>query len=366
MQFAIQREALLNPLQRVVGVIERRQTLPVLANFLLRVDEDGVSVSGTDLEVQMVARLSIATQEPGVTTVPARKLFDIVRALPDGEEITLKSTGDRVQMQAGRSRFTLSTLPADEFPTVDDIEVLGRVSVPEAALKKLMDRTAFAMANQDVRYYLNGMLLELEEHALRCVATDGHRLALAETPVETGNAERRQIIIPRKGVTELSGLFEPREGDVELEFGSNHLQVKRGNVVFTTKLIDGRFPDYEAVLPIGADKQVELPREALRMALQRASILSNEKYRGVKLQVCPGTLRIIAHNPEQEEAVEELEADTHVEDLSVGFNVGYLMDALAVLPGEKVRLNLRDSQSSCLIHGVDDESVRHVVMPLRL
>ncbi len=366
MQFAIQREALLNPLQRVVGVIERRQTLPVLANFLVRVEENGVSFSGTDLEVQMVAGLSIATQETGTTTIPARKLFDIVRALPDGENIMLKLSGDQVHMQAGRSRFTLSTLPADEFPTVDDIEVVGRVNLPEAALKKLMDRTAFAMANQDVRYYLNGMLLELDEHSLRCVATDGHRLALAETKVETGGTERRQIIIPRKGVSELAGLFEAREGDVELEFGTNHLRVKRGNVVFTTKLIDGRFPDYEAVLPIGADKQVELSRESLRMALQRASILSNEKYRGVKLEVRPGTLRIMAHNPEREEAVEELEADTHVEDLSVGFNVGYLMDALAVLPGEKVRLNLRDSQSSCLIQAVDDDSVRHVVMPLRL
>lgn len=366
MQFAIQREALLKPLQQVVGVIERRQTLPVLANFLVQARDGRVAFSGTDLEVEMVATTAADDVTEGETTIPARKLFDIVRALPDGASIKLKLAGERVQMQAGRSRFTLSTLPASEFPTVDEIEVVDRVTLPEAVLKNLMDRTAFAMANQDVRYYLNGMLLELDTGSLRCVATDGHRLALAETEVATGAGARRQVIIPRKGITELSGLFESGEGEVELQFGRNHLRVSRGDVVFTTKLIDGRFPDYEAVIPIGADKKVELPRDVLRMALQRASILSNEKYRGVKLEVNPGVLRIIAHNPEQEEAVEELEAETRVDDLSVGFNVGYLMDALAALQNDTVRLNLRDAQSSCLIQGGEDETARHVIMPLRL
>lgn len=366
MQFAIQREALLKPLQQVVGVIERRQTLPVLANFLVQAHDGRVSFSGTDLEVEMVATTAANDVTEGEVTIPARKLFDIVRALPDGAEITLKLAGERVQMQAGRSRFTLSTLPASEFPTVDEIEVVDRITLPEAVLKNLMDRTAFAMANQDVRYYLNGMLLELDSGSLRCVATDGHRLALAETEVATGTDSRRQVIIPRKGITELAGLFENGEGEVELQFGRNHLRVSRGDVVFTSKLIDGRFPDYQAVIPIGADKKVELPRDVLRMALQRASILSNEKYRGVKLEVSPGVLRLIAHNPEQEEAVEELEADTHVDDLSVGFNVGYLMDALAALQHETVRINLRDAQSSCLLQSGDDESVRHVIMPLRL
>lgn len=366
MQFAIQREALLKPLQQVVGVIERRQTLPVLANFLVKAQQDTVSFCGTDLEVEMVASVPAEDMVDGEITIPARKLFDIVRALPDGAGIKLKLNGDRIQMQAGRSRFTLSTLPASEFPTVDEIEVIDRITVPEAVLKNLMDRTAFAMANQDVRYYLNGMLLELDAGSLRCVATDGHRLALAETEVVTGTDNRRQLIIPRKGVTELAGLFESGEGEVELQFGRNHLRVSRGNVVFTSKLIDGRFPDYEAVIPIGADKTVELPRDVLRMALQRASILSNEKYRGVKLEVSPGVLRLIAHNPEQEEAVEELEADTRADDLSVGFNVGYLMDALAALPHDNVRVHLRDAQSSCLVQGGDDTSVRHVIMPLRL
>lgn len=366
MQFRIQREALLKPLQQVIGVIERRQTLPVLANFLVQAHEDSVSFSGTDLEVEMVAMAAATDVADGETTVPARKLFDIVRALPDGAAIALKLAGERLSMQAGRSRFTLATLPASEFPVVESIEVVETIRLPEAVLRELMDRTAFAMANQDVRYYLNGLLLELDEGLLRCVATDGHRLSIAETEAETGTAARRQVIIPRKGVTELLGMFEAGDGEVALELGRNHLRVRRGDVVFTSKLIDGRFPDYEAVLPIGADKVVEVPRDALRMALQRASILSNEKYRGVKLEVSPGSLRLIAHNPEQEEAVEELEVDTRVDDLSVGFNVGYLMDALATLNGEQVRLNLRDAQSSCLIQATEDARARHVIMPLRL
>ncbi|WP_114240982.1 DNA polymerase III subunit beta [Dyella sp. C9] len=366
MQFSIQREALLKPLQQVVGVVERRQTLPVLANLLVKVADGKVSMTGTDLEVEMIATTGADKLVDGEITIPARKLFDIVRALPDGAHIELKLNGDRVALNAGRSRFTLATLPATEFPTIDEIELVERVTLPEEVLRDLMDRTAFAMANQDVRYYLNGMLLDLQEHTLRCVATDGHRLALKETKLESKVAARRQIIIPRKGVNELVGLFETGEGQVELEFGRNHLRVRRGDVVFTSKLIDGRFPDYEAVIPLGADKHATLDREILRGALQRAAILSNEKYRGVKLELSPGKLRIVAHNPEQEEAVEELEAETVVSDLAVGFNVGYLLDALGALRGERARLNLRDAQSSCLVQEDDSDQARHVIMPLRL
>ena len=222
------------------------------------------------------------------------------------------------------------------------------------------------MAQQDVRYYLNGLLLDLREQALRCVATDGHRLALVETPLTSGATAQKQILIPRKGVLELQGLFEAGDGTVELEFGRNHLRVKRGEVTFTSKLIDGRFPDYEAVVPIGADKEVRVSREALRGALQRAAILSNEKYRGVKLEVSPNKLRIIAHNPEQEEAVEELEAKTSVSELGVGFNVNYLLDALNALGGDEVLMCLRDGNSSCLLRAPDSELARHVIMPLRL
>jgi len=366
MQFSIQREALLKPLQQVVGVVERRQTLPVLANVLVRVADARLAVSATDLEVEMIAAVEVEKPGEGEITIPARKLFDIVRALPDGAQIEVKLKGDRVGLQAGRSRFTLTTLPASEFPTIDGIELVEKVSLPEDVLHDLMEHTAFAMANQDVRYYLNGMLLDLQEHTLRCVATDGHRLAMKETQLQTTVSTRRQIIIPRKGVNELVGLLDGGGGAVELEFGRNHLRVRRGDVTFTTKLIDGRFPDYEAVIPLSADKTAVLDRDVLRGALQRAGILSNEKYRGVRLELSPGKLRIVAHNPEQEEAVEEVEADTQVGELAVGFNVGYLLDALGALHGDKARLSLRDAQSSCLVQEADGEQARHVIMPLRL
>lgn len=366
MRFSIQREALLKRLQHVVGVVERRQTLPVLANLLVVVDADGVSLTGTDLEVEMIARTTAEDLVPGEVTIPARKLFDICRALPDGSRIKLEQNGERVVLSAGRSRFTLATLPATEFPTIDNIELVERVTLPEATLKELMERTGFAMANQDVRYYLNGMLLDLRETALRCVATDGHRLALAETRIETRVSAPRQVIVPRKGINELQGLFEPGDGTVDLEFARNHLRVRREDVTFTSKLIDGRFPDYEAVIPIGADKEVRVQRDDMRAALQRAAILSNEKYRGVKLEVSPNRLRIVAHNPEQEEAVEEIEAKTGVSDLSVGFNVNYLLDALGALAGDDVLLCLRDGQSSCLVRKPETDETRHVIMPLRL
>ena len=366
MRFSIQREAFLKRLQQVVGVVERRQTLPVLANLLVVVDATGVALTGTDLEVEMVARTEADDLEAGAVTVPARKLFDICRALPDGCRIKLEQNGDRVVLSAGRSRFTLATLPASEFPVVENIELVESVTLPEATLKELMDRTAFAMAHQDVRYYLNGMLLDLREHVLRCVATDGHRLALAETKINTQVTAPRQVIVPRKGINELQGLFEPGEGTVELEFARNHLRVRRSGVTFTSKLIDGRFPDYEAVIPIGADKEVRVQRDDFRAALQRAAILSNEKYRGVKLEVAPNRLRIVAHNPEQEEAVEEVEAKTGVAELSVGFNVNYLLDALAAIGSDEVLLCLRDGQSSCLLRKPESDDTRHVIMPLRL
>src|SRR5580765_203222 len=366
MRFSIQREVLLKPLQQVVGVVERRQTLPVLANLLVVATPQQVSFTGTDLEVEMVATTTADQIEAGEITIPARKLFDICRALPDGSKIEFKLNGDRVEVKSGRSRFTLATLPASEFPVIENIDLVERVSLPEATLKGLMDRTAFAMAQQDVRYYLNGLLLDLREHTLRSVATDGHRLAVVETDLAAGVAAQRQILIPRKGVLELQGLFEAGDGMVELEFGRAHLRVKRGDVTFTSKLIDGRFPDYEAVVPIGADKEVRVAREALRGALQRAAILSNEKYRGVKLEVSPNKLRIIAHNPEQEEAIEEIEAKTGVAELGVGFNVNYLLDALNALGGEDVLMCLRDGNSSCLLRAPDSEQARHVIMPLRL
>ena len=366
MRFSLQREAFLKPLAQVVNVVERRQTLPVLANFLVQVHGGQLSLTGTDLEVEMISRIAVEDAQDGETTIPARKLFEIVRALPDGSKVTVSQTGDKVTVSAGRSRFTLAILPANDFPSVDEVEATERVNVPEAALKELIERTAFAMAQQDVRYYLNGLLFDLGDKLLRCVATDGHRLALCETPLEGAATAKRQIIVPRKGVTELQRLLENGERELELEIGRNHIRVKRDDVTFTSKLIDGRFPDYAAVIPIGADREVKLDREVLRAALQRAAILSNEKYRGVRVEVSPGQLKISAHNPEQEEAQEEIEAETKVSDLAIGFNVNYLLEALTALRDEQVVLQLRDANSSALVREASNERCRHVVMPLRL
>jgi DNA polymerase-3 subunit beta len=366
MRFSLQREVFLKPLAQVVNVVERRQTLPVLANLLVQVKGGQLSLTGTDLEVEMVSRIGVDDAQDGETTIPARKLFEIVRALPDGSKVSVSQSAEKVTVQAGRSRFTLSTLPANDFPSIDEVEATERVRVPEAALKELIERTAFAMAQQDVRYYLNGLLFDLRETSLRCVATDGHRLALCEAALDAGASTKRQIIVPRKGVTELQRLLEGGERELELEMGRSHLRVKRDDVTFTSKLIDGRFPDYEAVIPIGADKEVRIDREVLRASLQRAAILSNEKYRGVRIEVSPGQLKISAHNPEQEEAQEEVEAETRVSDLAVGFNVNYLLDALTALRDENVVLALRDANSSALVREASNERCRHVVMPLRL
>jgi DNA polymerase-3 subunit beta len=366
MRFSLQREVFLKPLAQVVNVVERRQTLPVLANLLVQVKGGQLSLTGTDLEVEMVSRVGVDDAQDGETTIPARKLFEIVRALPDGSKVTVSQSSEKITVQAGRSRFTLSSLPANDFPSIDEVEATERVRVPEAALKELIERTAFAMAQQDVRYYLNGLLFDLREASLRCVATDGHRLALCEAALEAGASTKRQIIVPRKGVTELQRLLEGGERELELEMGRSHLRVKRDDVTFTSKLIDGRFPDYEAVIPIGADKEVRIDREVLRASLQRAAILSNEKYRGVRIEVSPGQLKISAHNPEQEEAQEEVEAETRVSDLAVGFNVNYLLDALTALRDDNVVLALRDANSSALVREASNERCRHVVMPLRL
>ncbi|HEY4556302.1 MAG TPA: DNA polymerase III subunit beta [Lysobacter sp.] len=367
MRFSLQREVFLKPLAQVVNVVERRQTLPVLANLLVQVQGGQLSLTGTDLEVEMISRVAVDDAQDGETTIPARKLFDIVRALPDGSRITVSQSGEKISVQASRSRFTLSSLPATDFPSVDEVEATERVHVPEAALKELIERTAFAMAQQDVRYYLNGLLFDLRENSLRCVATDGHRLALCESGFEGMGAQtKRQIIVPRKGVQELQRLLEGGDRILELEMGRGHLRVKRDDVTFTSKLIDGRFPDYEAVIPIGADREVKIDRETLRASLQRAAILSNEKYRGVRMEVSPGQLKISAHNPEQEEAQEEVEAETRVDDLAVGFNVNYLLDALSSLKDEFVVIALRDANSSALVREASNERCRHVVMPLRL
>jgi DNA polymerase-3 subunit beta len=366
MKFSIQREAVLQPLSQVVGVVERRQTLPVLANFLLVAGDGVLSVTGTDMEVELVAKINADITELGEVTVPARKLVDICRALPDGANIAFVQEGNQVLLRAGRSRFTLSTLPASEFPATDDVEAIENISINESKFKNVLDKTAFAMANQDVRYYLNGLLLDFNGSVLRAIATDGHRLAICDTDRGEAIAEDRQLIVPRKGVLELSRMLDGSDKDVSIGLGKNHIRLVKDGTTFTSKLIDGRVPDYKAVIPVGADKNVSLNRAEFINALQRAAILSNEKYRGVKLEVADNSMKIIAHNPQHEEAVEELAVETNFDQVSIGFNVTYLLDALGALDEDIVSLLLRDSNSSCLVTDPDNEHNRHVVMPLKL
>ncbi len=366
MKFTISREVFLQPLSQVVGVVERRQTLPVLANFLLTAREDRLTVTGTDMEVELISSVVAGITQDGEITVPARKLVDIVKALPDGSNITFIVSDDKATLTAGRSRFTLSTLPASEFPATDQVETLEHITVGQAALKKMIDKTSFAMANQDVRYYLNGLLFDFSGQQLRAIATDGHRLAICDLESTIDIETDRQLIVPRKGVMELSRMLSTDDDDVTLAIGRNHIRLVKGDTTFTSKLIDGRFPDYKAVVPVGADKQMLVDKATFIQALQRAAILSNEKYKGVKLEAAGSTIKIIAHNPLHEEAVEEIEAEFNFDRLAVGFNVTYLLDALMAIDTEQVSLELKDANSSCLVSAPDSDVNRHVVMPLKL
>ncbi len=365
MKFQADRETLLKPIQAVVGVVERRQTMPILANMLLIADDKGLSVTATDLEVELVATAALKVEQPGEITVPGRKFADILRAVPDGAKVTVSLDKGRVMIRAGRSRFTLSTLAAGEFPSVDDIQSKQQIKISAAALGDLVERTHFAMAQQDVRYYLNGLLLELRKDGMRAVATDGHRLALCENK-DVKVTDGLQVIVPRKGVLELQRLIGGVDGELAVSFGSNHLRVGVGDARLTTKLIDGRFPDYERVLPKGGDKVVTADRLSLRESLQRASILSNEKYRGVRLQLAENLLRVQAHNPEQEEAEDEVEVEYSGDALEIGFNVNYLLDALGAITTESVEVLLSDGNSSCLIREPGNDRCKYVVMPMRL
>ncbi|MGH8297608.1 MAG: DNA polymerase III subunit beta, partial [Steroidobacteraceae bacterium] len=342
------REDLLAPLQSVIGVVERRQTMPVLANVLLSARDSRLAITGTDLEVELVAATRVGLEQPGDITVPGRKLLDIFRALPDGVSITLSTEGERVIVRAGRSRFTLSTLPAAEFPVIEEISASQTLSLPQGDFRRLIDKTHFSMAQQDVRYYLNGLLLETQESALRAVATDGHRLALSEMALSSpGRAG--QVIVPRKGVLELQRILGT-EGNVELAIGQNHVRAQIGDIRFSSKLIDGRFPEYARVIPNNPPKTVLADRELLRQALQRTAILSNEKYRGIRLGVRTDLVTIQAHNPEQEEAEDQVEVVYAGDEVEIGFNANYLLDALSAIEGDKVEIGLIDSNSSCLIH----------------
>ncbi len=368
MKFVISREALLKPLNLVAGVVERRQTLPILSNVMLELEGDQLSITGTDLEVELVGRVKLETaaESGGVITVPARKLADICKSLPDGSDIEFTLDDQKVVVRSGRSRFSLSTLSANDFPNVEESPGSQSFSVKQGDLKRLIDRTGFAMAQQDVRYYLNGMLWEVQSGHLRVVATDGHRLALCTLSADIDVTETLQVILPRKGVIELARLLMNENDDVEVVIGSNHIRATTEEFTFTSKLVDGKFPDYERVLPKASTKTVFGSRDELRQAFTRTSILSNEKYRGVRLLLTGGNIQIIANNPEQEEAEENVTVDYQGEQLEIGFNVSYLLDVLGVLSGESVKLSLGDANSSALLEESEEGDSMYVVMPMRL
>jgi len=366
MNFTLSREALLNPLQLVAGVVERRQTLPILSNILFRLEGNKLSLTGTDLEVEIIGFTEVESgSESGQITVSARKILDICRSLPEGATLDVTSGDGKAVLTSGRSKFSLATLPANEFPSVDQGEQNVEFVVAAGVIKSLIESTAFAMAQQDVRYYLNGMLWEVTTNQLRAVATDGHRLALCDSACEISVDGKVSAILPRKGIAELSRLLG--DDEVRVAIGPNHIRVTGADYCFTSKLVDGAYPDYDRVVPKGGDKQVLGDRELLKQAFSRTAILSNEKYRGVKIQLQQDVILMVANNPEQEEAEEEVALSYSGESLEIGFNVSYLLDVLNVLKGKQIRLTLSDSNSSALVEDPSGDSRGiYVVMPMRL
>lgn len=366
MKFTIERSHLIKPLQQVSGALGGRPTLPILGNLLIKVEENVLSMTATDLEVELVSKVTLEGDfEANGITVPSRKFLDICRGLPDDAIITFVLEGDRVQVRSGRSRFSLATLPANDFPNIEDWQSEVEVSLSQADLRTLIDKTQFSMANQDVRYYLNGMLFEIDGTTLRSVATDGHRMAVSQTQLGADFAQK-QIIVPRKGVQELVKLMDAPEQPVVLQIGSSNVRAEVNNFIFTSKLVDGRFPDYRRVLPQHTNKTLIASCDELRQAFSRAAILSNEKFRGVRVNLAGSEMRITANNPEQEEAEEMLDVTFEGDPIEIGFNVSYVLDVLNTLRCEKVQVSMSDANASALIENADDDSAMYVVMPIRL
>jgi DNA polymerase-3 subunit beta len=359
------RDALLKPLQIVGGIVERRQTLPILANVLLRRDAERLSFIATDLEIEIQTGADLCSgKDSAVTTVSARKLLDILRALPD-DEVTLSLVNKRLAVQCGRSRFNLQTLAAEEFPTVAQAEFNVDFTLPSSAFKHLLAMVHFAMAAQDIRYYLNGMLLVCDGNRVRAVATDGHRLALCET-TRDGNAATVEVIIPRKTVLELTRLLPDGEEPVRIQMASGQVRVSFGAVEFISKLVEGKFPDYAKVIPVANPKQFLIGRESLMQALSRVAILTTDKFKGVRCVLGAGSLKISSTNTDQEEAQEEIEVDYSGEPLDIGFNVTYLLDVLSNLRSEQLKFALGDALGSALVTLPDSDRFKYVVMPMRI
>ena len=366
MKFKIQREDLLIPLQHVIGAVEKRQTLPALANVLLKVDNNQLTLTATDLEIELVSRIQIMADETGEITLPAKKLLDICKSLSNDAEISIDIDNDRALIKSGRSRFTLVTLPATDFPSLDEISSVYEFNIPQSMFKELIEKTSFAMAQQDVRYYLNGLMMEVSSGLIRTVATDGHRLAYCERTIDGDLADSKQVIIPRKGIAELLRLLGSSDEPIKVILGNNHIQCELANQRFTSKLIDGRFPDFKRVMPSEEGNTFTADRESLKQALIRSSILSNEKYRGIRVILSKDLLQLQAQNPDQEEANVEVEINYAGDDMEVGFNVNYMLDVLNTSGQDVIQGVIKDSSSSCLMSFPEQSHCKYVIMPMRL
>lgn len=367
MQFTITREQLLKPLQQVCGVLGSRPSLPVINNILLEIKGNQLFMTGTDLEVELTtqAELLEAVSSQGKMTIPAKKFLDICRTLPEDSVISVQFEADRALIRADRSKFNLATLPASDYPNLMDWKPEVDFTIDQATLSRLIESTQFSMANQDARYFLNGMKFETEGNLLRTIATDGHRLAVCTMALDQ-ELLAHSVIVPRKAVLELVRLIGHNSDYVRLEIGTSNLRVSMNGIVFTSKLIDGRFPDYRRVFPRNPDRILEADAAALKHALVRAAILSNERFRGVRLALSKNLLKLTANNPEQEEAEEIIDVAYDNVDMEIGFNVSYLLDVINTLKCQRVRLNLVDASSSCLIEDVDNSTAEYVIMPMRL
>jgi len=363
------RDTLLAPLQSVSGIVEKRHTLPILSNVLLEKKADKLTLLATDIEIQITTSTDADSGSgDGAVTVGARKLQDILRSLPEAAEVSLNLEDKRLQVKAGKSRFTLQTLPAEDFPrmALSDGD-LKSLTVTQKQFRQLLGQTQFSMAAQDVRYYLNGLLLLVDGNELRAVATDGHRLAYASMPLEgEATSPRQELILPRKTVLELSRLLADSDEPLLIELAANQIRFKFGQISLVSKLIDGKFPDYERVIPATLKNIVTLNRAALLQSMVRAAILTNEKFRGVRLVLTPGSMKIMAANAEQEEAQEEIEVDYSGDSIDVGFNVGYLLDVLNNSSVEAVEWGFNDANSSALLTIPGNDRFKYVVMPMRI
>ena len=361
------QDKVLAALQSVAGIVERRHTLPILANVLLRKTGSQVQLTTSDLEIQIRTTAELDGDSSNfATTLGARKLIDILRTMPADQTVSLESTGGKLILKGGKSRFTLQSMPAEDFPLVQESASFGPAfSVPQKTLKSLLSQVSFSMAVHDIRYYLNGILFVAEGKQLSLVATDGHRLAFASATLDV-DVPKQEVILPRKTVIELQRLLSDKEGAIEMQFAANQAKFSFDGMEFVTKLVEGKFPDYNRVIPKNHKNIVTLGRQPLLASLQRTAIMTSEKFKGVRLNIEPGSLRVASSNAEQEEAVDELDVDYSGDTIEIGFNVTYLIDALQNMSQEMVRVELSDGNSSALVTNPDDNAFKYVVMPMRI